>query len=98
MAAVYRVTSEPAWHPVDGYQCVLQLAHRPEVSVTLDVHHLNQVPASAEGQEQELPRGVFELDVSGLEVVVNAIEDHYAGDKSAAGGLLETLGQSRMSS
>jgi len=75
IAAVYSVSTPPAWHPVHRYETALTLISRPEFAIPVDM----QILDSEVSINPDVPRshpirsGVFEVEMGALDVIMEII-------------------------
>tara|TARA_B100001094_G_scaffold325879_1_gene380997 strand:- start:2201 stop:3607 length:1407 start_codon:yes stop_codon:yes gene_type:complete len=86
LSALYKVSSEPIWHPAKKFESELSLVMRPEFSVPLIYDDINEKMIPNQNEESQ----VFELDISALGMVASVLED-YAEDGTMVSEAIRNL-------
>ncbi|MBF0441576.1 MAG: hypothetical protein HQK54_06700 [Oligoflexales bacterium] len=80
LAAVYKVISDPIWHPLLKHVNILMLVNRPEYSIPLDVREFG---ASMQNkQKKPIKMDVYELDANAIRIIDETILEYSENDKS----------------
>jgi hypothetical protein len=82
--AVYQITSDPYWHPVDKYHNRLELVFRFQKPVRIAKNLLHTAEGGWESDLRQPSLGVFSLQSDSFKTLQNEIFEHYGADKKLA--------------
>ena len=72
LGALYAMTSDPKWHPVDGYIADLRLISLPEYSIPFEINM---------SKEGDVPtEAIIALDLDSLDFIREAIQEYSSHD------------------